>query len=105
MTMSDPQKVTQQRNLTTASGATWLLTSGVTALICLVMLWFMRELEPVGAATTGFVAIIVLYLAMVAVRFGVSRTRVRLWILAVLAIAIAGTFITVSSIIILGYAS
>lgn len=99
--MSESQKVTEQRNLTTASGATWLVSAGIIALICCVLLWMMRELPPLGAAVTGFVTIIVLYLAMVAVRFGVSRPRWRLWTLAVLTLAIAGTFMTIAAMIIL----
>lgn len=99
--MSDPQKVTQQAALTTASGRTWLIVAGVITVLCLVFLWFMRELEPLGAATLGIVIIVVAYLVMVAVRFGIQAPRIRLWSLAVLTLGIAGTFITIASIMIL----
>lgn len=98
--MSDPQKVTQQAALTTASGRTWLVVAGIIALICLVLLWLMKDLEPLGASTIGIVIIIVAYLAMLAVRFGVRAPRVRLWSLAMLTIGIAIAFLTIAIIII-----
>lgn len=98
--MSESQKVTQQPALTSASGRTWLIVAGVISALSLVFLWFMRELQPLGAATTGMVTIIVIYLVMVAIRFGVRAPRVRLWSLAVLTIGIAATFITVAMVMI-----
>lgn len=90
--MSESQKVTQQRALTSDSGRTWLIVGAVIAALCLVLLWFMRELPPVGAATSGIVAILLAYLAMVAVRFGVTHDRWRLGLLAGLTIAIVVIF-------------
>lgn len=99
--MSESQKVTQQKALTTASGRTWLIVAGVIGLLSVVLLWFMRELEPTGTAAAGIVAIVVAYLVMIAVRFGVAKARSRLWALAILTLGISGTFITVASVIIL----
>ena len=99
--MSSSEKVTRQEALTTASGRTWLIVGGVISLLSLVMLWAMRELPPLGVATTGFVTVIVLYLAMVAVRFGVGRPRARLVTLALLTLAIVATFVVVAGMIIL----
>lgn len=93
--MSESQKVTRQEALTTDSGRTWLIVAGIISLLCLVMLWFMRELPPMGAATTGIVATIITYLAMVAIRFGVTRSRLKLGLLAVLTIVIVLIFMTV----------
>ncbi|WP_403020057.1 hypothetical protein [Salinibacterium sp. GXW1014] len=93
--MSESQKVTRQEALTSDSGRTWLIVAGVIAALCLVMLWFMRELPPLGAATTGMVSIVIAYLAMVAIRFGVARSRLKLGLLAVLTIAIVLIFMTV----------
>src|SRR5690554_4470540 len=95
VTMSESQKVTRQEALTSDSGRTWLIVAGVIAALCLVMLWFMRELPPLGAATTGMVAIVIAYLAMIAIRFGVARSRLKLGLLAVLTIAIVLIFMTV----------
>lgn len=94
--VSESQKVTQQPALTTASGNIWLLVGGIISLMCLVMLWFMRDLEPQGAATLGIVSIIVGYLIMIAIRYGVAAPRVRLWSLTFLTLAIAGTFMTIA---------
>lgn len=98
--MSESQKVTKQPALTTASGRTWLIVAGIISGLSLVFLWFMRELEPLGAAAIGMVTIIVIYLVMVAIRFGVRAPRVRLWSLAVLTIGIAITFLTIAVIMI-----
>ena len=98
--MSESQKVTQQPALTTASGRTWLIVGGIIAGLSLIFLWFMRELEPLGAATIGMVIVIATYLVMVAVRFGVRAPRVRLWSLALLTLGIAGTFLTIAIIMI-----
>ncbi|HEU4808404.1 MAG TPA: hypothetical protein VFT01_09085 [Homoserinimonas sp.] len=98
--MSESQKVTKQPALTTASGRTWLIVAGIISVLSLVFLWFMRELEPLGAAAIGMVMIIVIYLVMVAIRFGVRAPRMRLWSLAMLTIGIAITFLTIAVIMI-----
>lgn len=100
--MSESQKVTKQPALTTASGGIWLVVGGIIAIISLVLLWLMRDLEPLGAAVTGMVIIAVAYLAMLAIRYGVSALRVRLWSLAILTIGIAVTFLTVAIITVYG---
>lgn len=98
--MSESQKVTRQPALTTASGNMWLFVAGIIGGLSLIFLWFMRELEPLGASVIGMVIIIVGYLAMVAIRFGVRAPRVRLWSLALLTIGIAITFLTVAIVMI-----
>jgi len=100
--VSESQKVTKQPALTTASGGIWLVVGGIIAAICLMLLWLMRGLQPLGAATTGMVIIVVAYLAMLALRYGVSAPRVRLWSLAALTIGIAVTFMTVAIITVYG---
>jgi hypothetical protein len=100
--VSESQKVTKQPALTTASGGIWLVVGGIIAIICLVLLWLMRDLEPLGAAITGIVIIVVAYLAMLAIRYGVRAPRLRLWSLAVLTIGIAVTFMTVAIITVYG---
>lgn len=94
--MSESQKVTRQEALTSDSGRTWLIVGAIIATLCLVMLWFMREMPPTGAATTGMVSIIVAYSAMIAIRFGIRRDRARLVLLATLTIAIPVTFAVVA---------
>lgn len=100
--MSESQKVTKQPALTTASGGIWLVVGGIIALICLVFLWLMKDLEPLGASTIGIVIIVVTYLAMLAIRYGVRAPRVRLWSLAILTIGIAVTFLTIAIIMVYG---
>lgn len=99
--MSESPRVTRQEALTSDSGRVWLIVAGIIALLCLIMLWAMRELPPLGAATAGIVGIVVTYLAMVAVRFGVQRLRVRLGLLAALTIAIVLIFVIVAWITIM----
>lgn len=77
-----------------------MLVAGIIGGLSLIFLWFMRELEPLGASVIGMVIIIVGYLAMVAIRFGVRAPRVRLWSLALLTIGIAITFLTVAIVMI-----
>ncbi|MHA6668678.1 hypothetical protein ACX3O0_07390 [Homoserinimonas sp. A447] len=98
--MSESQKVTKQPALTTASGGIWLVVAGIIALLSLILLWLMRDLEPLGASVTGMVIIVVAYLAMLAIRYGVRAPRVRLWSLAILTIGIAITFMTVAIIMV-----
>jgi energy-converting hydrogenase Eha subunit E len=98
--VSESQKVTQQPALTTSGGGIWLVVAGIIAGLSLIFLWFMRALPPLGASVTGAVIIIVAYLAMLAVRFGVRAPRVRLWSLAVLTIGISITFMTVAIIMV-----
>jgi hypothetical protein len=98
--VSESQKVTKQPALTTASGGIWLIVAGIIALLSLVFLWFMKDLQPLGAAITGMVIIVVAYLAMLAIRYGVRAPRVRLWSLAALTVGIAVTFLTVAIIMI-----
>ena len=78
----------------------WLLVAGIIAALSLIFLWFMRDLKPLGASVTGIVIILVAYLAMLAIRYGVRAPRVRLWSLAVLTIGIAITFLTIATIMI-----
>jgi hypothetical protein len=90
----------KQPALTTASGNMWLLVAGIIGVLSLVFLWFMRELEPLGASVTGMVIIVVAYLVMLAVRYGVQAPRVRLWSLAFLTIGISITFLTIAVIMV-----
>ena len=78
----------------------WLLVAGIIGALSLVFLWFMRDLQPLGASVTGMVIIIVAYLAMVAVRYGVRAPRVRLWVLAFLTLGISITFLTIAIIMV-----
>jgi energy-converting hydrogenase Eha subunit E len=78
----------------------WLLVAGIIGALSLIFLWFMRGLEPLGASVTGMVIIVVAYLAMLAIRYGVRAPRVRLWSLAILTIGISITFLTVAVIMV-----
>jgi hypothetical protein len=91
--MNDPGRVTDQAALTTSSGRSWLVVGGILAALSIAFLFWMRDLDPPGIATAGIAAVLVLYLGMVAVRFGVGRLRLRLGLLAGLTIAICLAFV------------
>lgn len=97
--MPDPTRVGDQAPLTSASGRAWLVYAGVIAAVALFMFVLMRDLRPMGAATTGIAATIVLYLAMVTVQFGTRPGRPRLYLHAFLTIAIVVGFLVVGSVI------
>ena len=90
--MDDSGRVTDQAALTTSSGRSWLVVGGILAALSIAMLFGMRELDPPGVATAGLAAVVVLYLGMVAVRYGVSPLRLRLGVLAALTIVICLAF-------------
>jgi hypothetical protein len=91
--MSDPTRVTDQTALTTSSGRSWLVVGALLAALSLGFLFAMRDLEPAGVSAAGIVTIVVLYLAMIAVRFGIARLRLRLGLLAALTIGICVAFV------------
>ncbi|MCU1544505.1 MAG: hypothetical protein JWM50_2370 [Microbacteriaceae bacterium] len=98
--MSDSPKVTDQKALTTSEGGSWLVVAALVALLECILLFLMRDLRPLGAATIGIVCVVVLYLAMIVVRYRVPRKRVRLGSLAFLTIAIVLCFVAVTGTII-----
>ncbi|WP_167140706.1 hypothetical protein [Diaminobutyricimonas sp. TR449] len=115
---SDSPKVTQQAALTTSSGRIWLVIGGILAVISLGFLWQMREIgqacpfiEPAppgcgdgrltSAPLIGIAIIVLLYAAMVVVRFTVERLRVRLAVMAILTALIPITFVICGGIVIL----
>lgn len=96
---SNSTKVTEQRQLTTASGTSWLtIGAGLTA-ICGGLLFAMQSLEPAVVATVGFVTVVALYVAMVVARFAVPPGRLRLWTLAALTILLVITFFVCAGIV------
>ncbi|MDH6238413.1 hypothetical protein [Cryobacterium sp. CG_9.6] len=97
--MSESQRVFEQRSLTTSTGAIWLVAGGALTLICGSLLFAMQWLSPSGVATTGIVIVLVLYAAMVVIRFAVSRRRLKLGILATLTLLIVIVFLFCAGII------
>jgi hypothetical protein len=97
--MDDSTRVTDQAALTTSSGRSWLVVGGILSALSLVLLFGMRELDPPGVATAGLAAVVVLYLGMVAVRYGVARLRLRLGLLAGLTIAICLVFVVCALVV------
>jgi hypothetical protein len=115
---SDSPKVTQQAALTTSTGRIWLVIGGILTVICLGFLWQMREIgracpfiEPAppgcldgrltSAPIIGIAIIVLLYAAMVVVRFTVERLRVRLAVMAILTALIPIIFVICGGIVIL----
>jgi multisubunit Na+/H+ antiporter MnhB subunit len=102
--MSDPQKpdsqkVFDQRSLTTSSGAIWLVVGGALTLMCGAFLFAMQWLRPPGVGLTGFILVLVLYAAMIVIRFTVRPKRPRLAALAVLTLLIVIAFFICGGIV------
>ena len=87
--MTDPTRQRNQPALTTSSGLIWLILGGLLAAISLVVLIPMLDFAPHGVALAAVVAIVVLYVGMVVVRFAVAPGRLRLGLMAAGMIAIA----------------
>jgi hypothetical protein len=85
----DPTRVRDQPSLRTSGGRIWLLVGGLFALVALAILVPMLWLRAHGIATTGIIAVVAIYAAMIAARFTVRRPRRRLGILATCMILMA----------------
>jgi hypothetical protein len=85
----DPTLVRNQPSLTTSNGGTWLIVGGMFATIACVVLGFLLPLQPAGLALASIIAIVVLYVAMIVVRFRVVQPRRRLGWLATLMLTMA----------------
>lgn len=86
---SDPTRQRNQPALTTSTGRSWLILGGLLAAISLAVLIPMLDFAPHGVALAAVVAIAVLYVGMVVVRFTMARGRLRLALMAAGMIAIA----------------
>jgi hypothetical protein len=97
--VSDSQKVLDQRSLTTSSGSIWLVVGGAMTLLCGAFLFAMQWLRPPGVGFAGFVAVLVLYAAMIVIRFAVRPKRPRLALLAILTMLIVIVFFVCGGIV------
>jgi len=90
----DPTLVRNQPALTTSTGLLWLVCG---AALLVVSLALMIPLALTGDRVTiiGSVAVVVLYAAMIVVRFVIANRRARLTSLAILMIAIGVTAVIV----------
>jgi hypothetical protein len=79
----DPTKMGNQPALTTSSGTVWLVTGAITAVISIVLLFSLQQVNSSGIAIAGIVVIALLYVAMVEVRLLVRGLRLRLILLAI----------------------
>ncbi len=86
---TDPTKIRNQPALTTSTGTSWLIIGGLFTAISLGVLIAMTQLPPPGIALGSAVAVAVLYLAMIAVRFLVPSGRRRLGLMSIAMLAIA----------------
>lgn len=79
----DPTKMVNQPALRTSSGAIWLIVGALFTVICVAVL---IPLIPIGnpAPLIGAVLIVLLYLAMIVVRFAVRHRVARLRSMAAL---------------------
>jgi hypothetical protein len=68
--MTDPTRVRSQPALTSSTGLIWIVLGAVLAVICAGVLLALIPLQPV-TAWVGLVLVVVLFLAMVVIRFAV----------------------------------
>lgn len=97
----DPTRMRAQPALTTSHGTIWLVVGGLFAAISLAVLVPMTTLPGGGTALVAAIAVAVLYLGIVVVRFAVPSGRTRLRALAtgmiVMAVVALGGVIVVAS--------
>jgi O-antigen ligase len=79
--MTDPTRVRSQPALTSSTGLIWIVLGSVLAVICAGVLFALVPLQPV-TAWVGLVLVVVLFLAMVVIRFAVRVGRRRLTAMA-----------------------
>lgn len=94
----DPTRVTEQPALTSSNGGIWLVVGAVLTAICLGVLLAVSSSHPF--AYLGAAIALVLYAALVVVRFAVGAQAARLRVLAVLFAAIAVSTIVVLLLVI-----
>ena len=80
---SDPTLIRSQPSLTVSTGRIWLIVGAIGTVVYVVVLAVLLAVEPLVAAV-GLAVVLVLFLAMVVLRFAVPRGVARLGILAVL---------------------
>ncbi|WP_411720470.1 hypothetical protein [Mycetocola sp.] len=79
--MTDPTRVRSQPALTSSTGLIWILLGAILAAICAGVLLALVPLQPV-TAWVGLVLVVVLFTAMIAIRFAVRRGSRRLTAMA-----------------------
>lgn len=85
----DPTLVRNQPALTTASGSSWLIVGALFTAISAATLFMLGQLPPSGLAAWAIVTIVILYVAMVIIRFTVHALKTRLRLIAICFLAIA----------------
>ncbi|WP_166871149.1 MULTISPECIES: hypothetical protein [unclassified Salinibacterium] len=116
--LSDSPRVTEQAALTTSSGLIWLVIAGILSVVSIGFLWPMTQLtrmcplmEPAAAYCSdgtvptvplvGIALIVLIYAAMVVIRYTVERLRFRLALMAILTALIPIVFLICGSLVIL----
>jgi hypothetical protein len=87
MVRQDPTRMRNQPALTTSSGRSWLVVGGLATVLItgtMIALWLRLGLT---AALVGAIVTVVLFAAMIVVRFFVDHRRRRLGLLAVIFLA------------------
>jgi hypothetical protein len=79
--MSDPTRVRSQPSLTSSTGLIWIVLGAILAAICVGVLLALVPLQPV-TAWVGLTVVVVLFAAMVVLRFAVRRGTRRLTAMA-----------------------
>ena len=89
---TDPTRLKNQPSLTTSSGRIWLLVGGFFTAIALAVLIPMAvmQLPPPGLALVAVILDVTLYLGLVIVRLTTPPGRLRLGMMAIGLLAIAG---------------
>lgn len=79
----EPNAIRNQAPLQTATGTIWLVVGGLLSLIAIVVFALLLGFDPPGLAAAGIAADVVVYVAMVVIRYAVPPGRARLAGLAV----------------------
>jgi hypothetical protein len=79
--MTDPTRVRNQPALTSSTGLIWIVLGAVLAAVCAGVLLALVPLQPV-TAWVGLVLIVVLFAAMIGIRFAVRQGPRRLTAMA-----------------------
>ena len=87
---SDPTEMRNQSAFWTSSGRTWLVTGGVALALLVGLFAWLATIEPTISLGT-IIALVSLYVCMVAVRFAIRPRHARLVALFVLLLAMVAT--------------
>lgn len=94
----DPTRIREQRSLSNSTGTIWLVVGGLLTVVSATIFGLLTSLEAT-LALAGLAIVVLLYLAMIAVRLAVPVGRRRLGLMAACMLATAATSLVLIAII------